>query len=170
MPNYNDINTPQEVEYKEFEFNGATIQVRQYLPFQEKLDLISDIINSSGDDQGFYNSAKLSFFEDMKIMQAYTDIEFDDSTESMQVYDTLCAGGFFPKMYELIPGSEINFIIENAEDTIDNIYRYRNSVYGVLDALKTDYSDLNLDVDKLTEQLSNKENVKFLKEVIDELG
>lgn len=170
MPNYNDINTPQEVKYKEFEFNDATIQVRQYLPFQEKLDLISDIINSSGDGQGFYNSAKLGFFEDMKIMEAYTDIEFEEGYDAMQVYDTFCAGDFFPQMYKLIPGSEINFIIENVERTIDNIYKYRNSAYGILDALKTDYSDLNLDVDKLTSQLSNGENVEFLKEVLDKMG
>jgi len=170
MPNYNDINTPLEVEYKDFEFNGTTIQVRQYLPFQEKLDLITDIINSSGDDQGFYNSAKLGFFEDMKIMEAYTDIEFDDGTDSMQVYDTLIAGGFFPQMYKLIPDTEINFIINNVNKTIDNIYKYRNSAYGILDALKTDYSDLDLDIEKLTSQLSNGENVEFLKEVIDKLG
>ena len=170
MPNYNEFNTPQELEYKEFTFNGTIIHVQQYLPFQAKLDLISEIINNSGDDQGFYNSAKLGFYKDMKMMEYYTDVEFEDGTDSMQVYDTFGAGGFFPQMYKLIPSSEVNFIVENVEKTIDNIYKYRNSVYGILDALKTDYSDLDLDVDKLTEQLSNKENVEFLKEVIDKMG
>ena len=170
MPNYNEINSPIENQSLVFDFNGVTISVRQYLPFQEKLDLISDIINSSGDDQGFYNSAKLGFFEDMKMMQAYTDIEFDDGVDSMQVYDTLCAGDFFTKMYELIPDTEINFIINNVGKTIDNIYKYRNSAYGILDALKTDYSDLDLDISQLTEKMEKGENIEFLKEVIDKLG
>lgn len=170
MPNYNDINIPKEIEYKEFEFNGVKIQVRQYLPFQEKLDLIADIINSSGDDQGFYNSAKLGFFEDMKIMQAYIDIEFDDGVDSMQVYDTLCAGDFFPQMYKLIPDTEINFIINNVNKTIDNIYKYRNSAYGILDALKTDYNDLDLNIEKLMQDVKDGNNIEFLKEVMDKLG
>ena len=41
MPNYNEINSPIENHPLVFDFNGVTISVRQYLPFQEKLDLIS---------------------------------------------------------------------------------------------------------------------------------
>jgi len=33
--------------------------------------------------------------------------------------------------------------------------KYRNSIYGILDALKTDYSDLDLDVEKLREKLAD---------------
>jgi len=44
---------------------------------------------------------------------------------------------------------------------------YRNSVYGILDSLQTDYSNLNLDVDAIKEKLSNDNNIKDLKEIFD---
>ena len=104
------------------------------------------------------------------MMEYYTDLTFDADTDAMQVYDSLQLVGFFKEMYNVIPESEFNFIYTNVTKTIDNIYKYRNSAYGILDALKTDYSDLELDIEKLTSQLSNGENVEFLKEVIDKMG
>jgi len=106
----------------------------------------------------------------MKFMEYYTDLTFDPDTDAMEVYDTLVLAGFFTKMYDAIPAGEFDFITHNVMRTIENIYKYRNSAYGILDALKTDYSDLDLDIEKLTSQLSNGENVEFLKEVIDKLG
>ena len=37
------------------EFNDQQIEVVQYLSIEKKLDLISDIINSSLDDNTYYN-------------------------------------------------------------------------------------------------------------------
>lgn len=170
MPNFNEINQPIVAESSTIMLFDTPVQIAQYIPFDKKLELISEIINASGDDQGFYNSAKLGFYIDMKMMEYYTDLTFDADTDAMQVYDSLQLVGFFKEMYNVIPESEFNFIYTNVTKTIDNIYKYRNSAYGILDALKTDYSDLELDIEKLTSQLSNGENVEFLKEVIDKMG
>lgn len=170
MPNFNEIKQPIEKEMKEIMLFDTPVQIVQYLPFETKLELISEIINASGDDQGFYNSAKLDFYIDMKMMEYYTDLTFDEETDAVEVYDTLVLDGFFTKMYEAIPASEFDFITHNVMRTIDNIYKYRNSAYGILDSLKTDYNDLDLNIEKLTSQLSNGENVEFLKEIIDKMG
>ena len=170
MPNFNEINQPIAAESSTIMLFDTPVQIAQYISFDKKLELISEIINASGDDQGFYNSAKLGFYIDMKMMEYYTDLTFDVDTDAMQVYDSLQLAGFFKEMYNIIPESEFNFIYTNVTKTIDNIYKYRNSVYGILDALKTDYSDLDLDIEKLTSQLQNGENVEFLKEVMDKMG
>ena len=39
---------------------------------------------------------------------------------------------------------------------IDNIYKYRNSVVGILETVQSDYSNLKLDVKELYEQMADK--------------
>ena len=106
----------------------------------------------------------------MKMMEYYTDLVFDDNTDAMDVYDTLVLAGFFDKMYEAIPQGEFDFVVNNVTKTIDNIYKYRNSAYGILDALKSDYSDMDLDIEKLTSQLSNSEGLDTVKEILEKMG
>ncbi len=170
MPNYKDLQLTIPEDTKNFLCNNIQVNVKQYLPLDRKTEVISEIINRSSDDQGFYNTAKLSFNVDMELMKAYTDIEFDDGTDAKEVYDALTSNGFFEDLYDTIPQSELDFILENVERTIHNIYEYRNSIYGILDALKTDYSDLNLDVEQLRQDLAEGKNVEFLKEVLDKMG
>lgn len=170
MPNFNEIKQPIIAEPKTIMLFDVPVQVTQYAPLDTKMALISEIINASGDDQGFYNSAKLGFYIDMKFMEFYTDLTFDADTDAMDVYDSLQIAGFFEEMYKAIPKSEFDFVYTNVIKTIDNIYKYRNSVYGILDALKTDYSDLDLDVERLTQEMKDSKNIDFLKEVMDKMG
>ena len=76
----------------------------------------------------------------------------------------------FNLIFSNISSLDYDFIYSNAKATIDQIYKYRNSVYGILDALKTDYSDLNLDIETLRKNLADDNNVGFLKEVLDKMG
>ena len=55
-------------------------------------------------------------------------------------------------------------------ETINSIYNYKNSVMGILDTISTDYSDLNLDVEHVQEQLSNSENLTLVKDILTKLG
>jgi len=43
--------------------------------------------------------------------------------------------------------------------TAYNIYEYRNSIYGILDSLNTDYKGLDLDITKLAEKMSDPNNL-----------
>ena len=41
------------------EWNEQKIEVKQYLPIEDKLNLITAIIQNSIDDNGYYNPAKI---------------------------------------------------------------------------------------------------------------
>lgn len=41
---------------------------------------------------------------------------------------------------------------------------------GVLSAINEDYNNLDLDAEKIREKIGNKENVEFLKDVMDKMG
>lgn len=147
------------------------IEVRQYLPLQKKLEVLTNIINASTDDNGFYNSAKIDFNQTLEIIFAYTNIKFTDKQKEdlMKLYDSFYSSGLAEKIFELIPSSELKWFDKHTRISIDKIYDYRNSIYGILDAIKNDYSDLNLDVDKLREALAQGDDLELLKDVMQKM-
>jgi hypothetical protein len=107
----------------------------------------------------------------LEIIFAYTNIKFTDKQKEdpMKLYDSFYSSGLAEKIFELIPSSELKWFDKHTRISIDKIYEYRNSVYGILDALRTDYSDLNLDVEALRTALADDKNVEFLKDVMDKM-
>ena len=60
-------------------------------------------------------------------------------------------------IFENIPDVEITMIYTTIIDTIENIYKYNNSVYGILDNITNDYENLNFDINSLWNKLSEKD-------------
>lgn len=149
----------------------AHIEVKQYLPLSKKLEVLTTIIQNSSDGNGFYNSARIDFNITLELIFAYTNIKFTDKQKEdlEKLYDAFYSTGLAEDILDEIPDEEKAWFNKHVYKSIDKIYEYRNSVYGILDALKTDYSDLGLDVDKLREQLSKDDNIEFLKEVMDKM-
>lgn len=149
----------------------VVIEVKQYLPLQKKLEVLTNIINASTDDNGFYNSAKIDFNMTLEIIFAYTNIKFTEKQKEdlMKLYDAFYSSGLANQIFDLIPSTELVWFEKHTKISIDKIYEYRNSVYGILDALKNDYSDLGLDIEKLQESLAKDDNIEFLKEVMDKM-
>ena len=65
-------------EVKMIEFNEQTIEVKQYLPVNDKLALISNVINASADDYNFANPVKIEVFLALEIIANYTNINFTE--------------------------------------------------------------------------------------------
>lgn len=147
-------------------------EVKQYLPYQEKIEMVSNIINQSIDDNGFYNPMRVKLYMTLEVVYAYTNLSFTEKMKEdpFKLYDILVSTGIFLDIINAIGEREWPEIQECVWETIKSIYKYRNSVMGILDAVSTDYSDLNLDAIALKEQLSNQENLKLLRDVMTKLG
>lgn len=168
---FSKLNLSIDKSVKEVEFNSQKIEVIQYLPFEDKLKLLETIINNSGDGNGFYSSPKVDLYIYLETIFAYANLNITDKQKENlpKLYDLFVSSGLGDLIIEAIPEDERDWIADQAYDTIDRIYEYRNSVYGILDAMATDYKDLDLDATKIQEKLANGENVEFLKEVMTKL-
>lgn len=153
-------------------FNEQDIEVKQYLPLQNKLELIGNIINQSADETKFYNIGKLDTFEAIELIKYYTNINFTDKQleDIPKLYDLVVSTGLYDEIYNAIPEVETSWIHNVLMDTVDSIYKYQNSVFGILDAVTTDYQNLNFDVAELQKNISNPENLTLLKDVVTKLG
>lgn len=147
-------------------------EVKHYLPFIEKLELVSRIINNSIDDNGFYNPMRVKYNMVLEIIYAYTNLSFTEKMkeDSFKLYDILVSSGIYEDIIHVILEKDWTEIEEGVWSTIDNIYQYRNSAMGILDAVSTDYSNLNLDATAIKEELSNQDNLRLLRDVVSKLG
>jgi hypothetical protein len=147
------------------DFNEQTIEVKQYLPINDKLELISNVINASHDDNNFANPVKVSVFTTLEIMYAYTNINFTDKQKEdpTKLYDMLISSGLVAAVVNAIPEAEYHEVLCGVSDSIDAIYTYRNSIMGILDNISTDYSILNLDASEIHKNLADPNNMALLK-------
>lgn len=147
-------------------------EVKHYLPFAEKLDLVSRIINQSVDDNGFYNPMRVKLYLVLEVTYAYTNLGFTEKMreDPFKLYDVLVSTGIFADIISVIREKDWAEIQENVWATIKNIYDYQNSVLGILDSVKNDYSSLNFDAAEIQEKLADPENMQLLKDVLEKLG
>lgn len=146
--------------------------VKHYLPLKEKLELVSRIINQSVDDNGFYNPMRVKMYMCLEVVYAYTNLSFTakQKEDPFKLYDLLVSTGIFTDIVNCIREKDWSEIKECTWQTIENIYKYKNSVMGILDNISADYSNLNLDASEIQKKLADPENMELLRDVLTKLG
>ena len=152
--------------------NEQDIEVKQYLPINEKLELISSVINSAADENNFSNPIKENVFLTLEILYHYTNINFTDKQkeEPVKLYDLVVSSGLVNKVTDLIPEEELDEVINGVAQSVKAIYTYRNSALGILESISQDYSALNLDATEIQQKLADPDNMALLKQVLTKLG
>ena len=154
------------------DFNGQNIEVSQYLPIEKKLELITDIINKSLDDNNYYNPGRIEIFKTVEIILAYTNLSVTEKQKEdiFKLYDSFVASGFAKLVLENIPVEDYNFIYNSVIKTIKNVYKYKNSALGILESISADYSTLDLNASEIQSKLADPENMELLRSVLAKLG
>ena len=152
--------------------NEQDIEVKQYLPINEKLELISSVINSAADENNFSNPVKENVFLTLEILYHYTNINFTDKQKEdpIKLYDLVVSSGLVNKVTDLIPEEELDEVINGVAQSVKAIYTYRNSALGILESISQDYSALNLDATEIQQKLADPDNMALLKQVLTKLG
>ena len=162
----NDTEVPVQI-------GEETIMVKQYLPIQEKLALIGRVMELAHDqDYNFSNPVKASVYRDIEIILAYTNINFTDKQKDdlPKLYDLLVSAGIIAQVRQAIPNTELISIDKGVEDSIHAFYEYQNSILGILDTVRTDYSQLDLNASSIQEKLINTDNIDLIKSLLTNNG
>ena len=152
--------------------NGLDIEIKQYLPVDEKLVLISKVLSKAADENNFSNPIKLDVFTKLEILFAYTNISFTEKQkeDSIKLFDLLEGNGIFNIIVKNIPELEYNCIVNGVKECGEAVYTYRNSILGILDTISTDYSDLSLNATDIQSKIADPENLSLLKNIMEKLG
>ena len=160
-------------EVKTVNINNNVIEVKQYLPINDKLTLISRVINLSHDSSNnFANPVQVEVIGTVEIIMAYTNLSFTEKQKEdyAKLYDLLEENGITKDLISAIPEDEYAFLIDGINESIEAVYKYQNSVLGILEAVSQDYSNLDFDAAKIQQQLADPDNLALLKGVMTKLG
>lgn len=160
-------------EVKTVNINNNVIEVKQYLPINDKLALISRVINLSHDSSNnFANPIQLEVIGTIEIIIAYTNLSFTEKQKEdyAKLYDLFEENGIIDLIIAEIPEREYNYIIDGINETADAVYKYQNSVLGILESATKDYSNLEFDASQIQSMLADPSNISLVREVLSKLG
>lgn len=164
--------TSKKDDVKILQWGDNEIEVKQYLPIQNKLEVISNVINKSADENNFANPVKLEVFLVLEMIYAYTNISFTEKQKEdfVKLYDLIVANGLFDAIKDYIPEKEWASLRKDVYECAEAIYNYRNSLLGILEAIGQNYENMDLDATEIHKKLSDPNNMTLLKEVLTKLG
>lgn len=165
---FNKLGLAKNASLKTINYNEQVIEVKQYLPVNEKLALISNVVNSSADNYNFANPLKLSVYTVLGIVETYTNITFTDKQKEdpCKLYDLLVGNGLSSMILSAIPEAELLELFTGIDETVTAVYTHYNSILGILEAINQDYSNLNFDLAQIQKTLEDKNSVGLLQEII----
>ena len=148
------------------------VEVKQYLPINDKINIITNVIENSADDNNFANPVKVEVFANLEIMYAYTNISFTDKQKGdpTKLYDLLEENGIIAEVIAAIPENEYALLLGWIDETIEAFYTYRNSIMGIMEQISADYSNLSLDATEIQQKLADPQNLELLKGIMTKLG
>ena len=169
---FNKLGLTKNQDIVNITFNDQVIEVKQYLPVNDKLQLISNVINQSADDNNFANPIKVSVFTVLEMIDFYTNISFTEKQKEdpAKLYDLIISNNLAKTITGAIPQVELDELMSGIKDSVEAIYKYKNSAMGIMEAISTDYSNLDFNASEIQSKLADPENMSFLKDVLSKLG
>lgn len=169
----------EDLHIKEFEETWVklsdrfpSVMVNTTPTSQQYLQLISNVADLlSIDEANVVNYTKLEIIMMVEAIRAFTNIEFieEELEDYGKLYDRLAQCGLITDFECLINSLDERFF-DGIREQIYAIYDYNSSAYGIMEGIAQKYKDTEFDVDQMTEILSNEDNFKLVKEVLDKLG
>lgn len=169
---FSKLNLKKNEEVIKLHLNEQEVEVRQYLPIADRLNLISNALNLSVDENNFYNPAKLKAYFNLEIVYNYTNIIFTEKQKEdiIKLYDLLQGNHIIDMIIQTIPHKEYDKLWEETVECAKAIYEYKNSAVGIFETISQDYSNLNLDATEIQQKMKDPENLTLLKDVLTKLG
>ena len=170
---FTKLNKIKSLPAKEISIDDQKVLVEQYLPLEEKVNLITSVIEQSGNgEEGFFNIVKLNTYYIIEMIRAYTNISFTEKQleDTTKLYDAIVLNNIWASVATTIPDTEKEYVWNNILALAKEITSYNNSVLGVLKAISNNRDNLNFDVNEIMSQINDPEALKLLKSMVDMTG
>lgn len=169
---YSKLNLKADTSVVPLSWGEYNIEVRKYLPLEEKVEMISRIVNQSIDENGFYNPLKVNMYMTLEVVFTYTNLSFTEKQKEnlFKLYDAIVSSGLATSIMSVMCETELDEVRNFTYEVIDNIYKFKNSMLGILETISSDYSNLDLDATALQQKIADPENLALLKDIVTKLG
>ena len=122
-----------------FEWNGNEIEVLDYLPIEDKYDLIMITLQKSLED-GYYNPIKIDEFFHLHLIYMYTNINFTEKQkeDEHKLYDSLKSNGLIDVFIEQMNEFDYSELFNMLDDTKRELTEYKRSTSALIQSMIVD--------------------------------
>ena len=156
-------------------YNDLEIEFEQYLPLEEKLTLITSVIEQSGNgEEGFFNIVKLEAYYRIEMIRAYTNITFTEKQleDTPKLFDAIELNDVWAFVEDNIPQKEREYIWNTILALAREITTYNNSVLGLIKAIQNQavLDPKEVDLEKIQNELQGIQNSTLVQQVLPLIG
>lgn len=128
---YSSLKLKKNVDVETFDYLDKKIEVLQYLPLQNKLDLIEITLQKS-EFEGFYNPILIDMYFHLNLVYLYTNLTFTDKQREKEdeIYDNLVSTNLLNKIIEKIPESEYQILMDYMTDYLKDKIAFERTTFG----------------------------------------
>ena len=139
MISYANMKLKPVTSTHKFEWNGNEIEVLDYLPIEDKYDLIMITLQKSLED-GYYNPIKIDEFFHLHLIYMYTNINFTEKQkeDEHKLYDSLKSNGLIDAFIEQMNEFDYSELFNMLDDTKREITDYHRTMVSLVQNLITD--------------------------------
>lgn len=136
---YKDLDLKLNTDYNVAKIGDNEIQVLQYLPISDKIDLVQIALQKSLEN-GIYNELKLDVYFNLYLIYMYTDLEFSDEEKAneFELYDKLNCNYVITSVISAMEESEYDSLLEYLKVMQVNNEEYRHSAAAILQSFIQD--------------------------------
>lgn len=169
----NKITPTKSKDKKTITLNGEEVTVTQYLPVAEKLGIYERAIGGALDNESYYISrTRLEVCFALEVIRAYTNINLTDKMmeEAPKTYDALVVNGVWHEIVNAIPQEEYSSLSLGLYDESDHFEKHLHSFSQMLKLIAQDYSNTEMDTEKLMEMYKDPEAFKMIRDILEKIG
>ena len=139
MVSYANMKLKINNQTKTLDWNGQKIEIKEYLPIEDKYDLIMVALQKSLED-GYYNPIKLDMYFHLYLIYMTTNISFTEKQkeDEFKIYDTLKSNGFIDVFLKNFNEDEYDDLYNFLVDTQSALEAYKQSTVSLIQSLIND--------------------------------
>ena len=136
---YANMKLKVNTSVKTFDFCGQKVEVLQYLPAQDKYDLLMITLQKALEND-IYNEFKLNLYFDLNLVYLYTNISFTEKQreDEFKLYDNLKSNGFFELFFQALNEDEYNELFTQLDAIKNERSIYKRSAVALISKLIDD--------------------------------
>lgn len=154
-----------------FNIKNQEIVMKKTIPTEQKILLVSEILGYSVDDYaGYFNPFRLDVMSTIIGIKYYSNLEFDnmEDLDIFTTYDILENEGFKDILYTQ---TDFQFLINMIEKCAKHIVKYNNSAAGIIDSMKNNSDEMQMDLKQILESIAENPDLKnFIPNVMETIG
>ena len=131
--NFSELELKINDKVRTLKFKNKDIKVKQYLPIQDKLNLIQIALQQSL-DEGIYNDGLLTAYFHTYVVMFYTDLEFteEEKQDVLTLFNLMDSENLIGSVIELIPQSEFGDLLEMLNNQQKNNMIFKQSAAYII--------------------------------------